>query len=183
MERRDPERPSRSLWTRMVGATLLRRPIYEDIAEDDFASLQSVQVLLMATISVALSALGLGNHPLAALAIVARVFILIYALRWIAAQRGPRSGVGSPASLQRTMGFAQTPLFFTFISAVPVVGVLLVVAGHLWSMAAMAVAARVYFGGRDELMALGLIALGGLVPLLIVLLAGPPPLPEAALTP
>ncbi len=164
----------------MVGSFLLKRPVYESIAGDDFASLQSIQIVLMATISVALSAIGMGGNPVTALGIVVRVVVLVYALRWIAAQRASARDSASPASLQRTIGFAQTPLFITIISAIPVLGVALVVVGHLWSMAAMAVAARVYFGGRDDMRALGLIALGGVVPLLFLLFTSPAPLPEPA---
>ena len=166
----------------MVGAFLLKSPVYESIAEDDFASLQAVQIVLMATITVALSAIGLGGNPITALGIVVRVVVLVYALRWIAGQRGSTRESASSASLQRMMGFAQTPLFITFVSAIPILGVALVVVGHLWSMAAMAVAARIYFGGRDDLQALGLIAMGGIVPLLVLLFA-PSPVPEAVPAP
>lgn len=178
MRPRDSERQSRSLWARMVGSFLLKSSIYERIAEDDFASLQAIQIVLMATITVALSALGLGGNPITALSIVVRVMVVVYALRWIAGQRGSMREPASAAGLQRTMGFAQTPLFITFISAIPILGLALVIAGHLWSMVAMAVAARIYFGGRDDTRALVIIALAGIVPLLVLLFA-PSPVPEA----
>lgn len=165
----------------MVGSFLLKSRVYESIAEDDFASLQAIQIVLMATISVALSVIGLGGNPVTALGIVVRVVGLVYALRWIAAQSGSMRDPPSPASLQRTIGFAQTPLFITIVSAIPVLGVALVVVGHVGSMVAMAVAARVYFG-RDDMQALGLIVLAGVVPLLFVLFV-PAPVPEAISAP
>lgn len=176
MRPNDSGRPNRSLWSRMIGASLLKKSVYQTVAEDDFASLQAIQIVLMAMISIALAAVGLGSHPVTALAIVLRVLVMVYVFRWIARNSSSRSEHVSNAGLQRMVGFAQAPLLVTFISALPVFGVWIFVAGHIWSTLAMGLASRVYFG-RDDLKALFVVALVSIITLISFTFIEPPSLP------
>lgn len=126
----------------MVGAVWLRGAIYADIHRDEFASFQSIQVVVMAAISAALGTVGLWQTQIsiAPIMVVARWLLVAY----VAYQVGSR-GTGRRSTfteLSRTTGFAQTPLMLTFLTPVPVIGPITWFAAWVWSAVATVTAVR-----------------------------------------
>jgi hypothetical protein len=145
----NPPPPNRSLWRRMIRASLLEADLYEEVEAEHRSIGQAFLVVLLATAAGGLGS-ALGGHGVRHIAIdVMEPFVL-----WLAGSvfsymvgatflRGPET-VTDYAEVLRTTGFAFSPGIFRVLAAVPPppLGFAFTVATDLWMLVAGIIAVR-----------------------------------------
>lgn len=153
----------RGLPARMLGAAMLRRAVYDEVAADRRATVQAVIVVVLASAAASTQDYGLGWVAMGWVAAVSVLQWLFWAL--VAYEVGCEllGGNATLAALLRTLGFARMPGILVVLG--PVVGGMHFLA-HLWTVLAGVVAIREACGFGTVRAAIT--ALCGIVPYWIV---------------
>ena len=138
--------------SRMTGATRLHSPTYEEVFQDESATLQALAVVALAAIATGIGdQIGLGLLPMFILSLginwATWVFvILLVGATLLAAPRAEARFV----HLVRTAGFAQSPsvfkIFGVFLSRGSTAHLLTFLVPSVWVLAATTLAVRQTFG-------------------------------------
>lgn len=136
--------PSRYLAGRMLGAARLDGAVFRAVRDDRFATFQTLQVVLLAALSAAMSGTLPGRDPRIAL-----VAVIVAWLAWVyfahmAATRALRlaDGPSDWNRLLRTAGMALTPAILLLFSRIPIAGLAFFVVALGWTAVAMTAAVR-----------------------------------------
>lgn len=123
----------------MLGAAMLRRAVYDEVAADRRATVQAVLVVLLASAAAGTQDYGLGWAAMGWVAAVSVLQWLFWVLVAYAVGCELLGGTGTPAALLRTLGFARIPGILVVLG--PVVGGMHFLA-HVWTLLAGVVAVR-----------------------------------------
>ena len=167
---------------RMLGAALLKVPTFEEVENDNTATIQAMAVVIIVSIAGAVG--GVVGSGVAGL-IFGLVAGLIQWVVWagvtflvgttILKTQGTRADWGQ---LARTTGFAQSPGVLKILSFIPGIGQIIVVIASIWQLVAMVIAVRQALDYQSTWRAIGVVAIGFViivVPLAILfgLILGP----------
>lgn len=140
----EKKRTTRFLAGRMWGAATLKADVIRDTSEDRFATFQSLQVVLLAGLSAAMSGILVGGDPRFAL-----VGAIVAWLAWVyvAHLASTRAlGADEPSAksnrLMRSAGMAMTPAILLLFSRVPIIGWPVFFLSVIWLLITMTGAVR-----------------------------------------
>jgi hypothetical protein len=171
-------RSRNSFLQRLIGAAALDVAIYEDVEADRSATGQAMAVVLLSSLAA-----GIGWSAGEGLRLSTIVFMSTMALFMWAGWAlvtyqvggkilpGPETRV-DVGELMRTLGFAATPGLIQIFGVLPGVTRPAFWVGWLWMLAAMVVAVRQALDYRSTARAIAVCALGGLLALVIAVVAG-----------
>lgn len=160
-----------SFQSRVIGAMMLNVSTYEEVEHDASATPQAAAVVVLASISSALSwALwgGLGNIIQGTL-ISLVAWVVGATVVWAIGTKllpGPKTEADI-GQLMRTVGFAQAPGLLAFIAIIPILGVLISLALLVWGIVAWVIAVRQALDYDDTMRAVIVCALAWVAMLIV----------------
>lgn len=159
---------------RMIRAAKLDASIYEEVEADESATGQAAGVVLIASIAAGIAMMGVAGVPgLVAASIAALLGWLTWAVMiyLIGAKLMPepqtRTDLGE---LLRTIGFASSPGVIRIGGIIPGIGFIFMIAGNIWMLIAIVVAARQALDYTSTGRAVGVCFISWLVQLGVILL-------------
>ena len=159
---------------RMIRAAKLDVSIYEEVEADESATGQAAGAVVIASIAAGIAMMAVaGVAGLIAATIVALIGWLIWAvlIYLIGAKLMPepqtRTNLGE---LLRTIGFASSPGVIRIGGIIPGIGFAFVIAGNIWMLIAMVIAARQALDYTSTGRAVGVCVISWLVQLAVILL-------------
>jgi hypothetical protein len=154
----------------MIGAARLDGAVFEAVRDDRFATFQSLQVVLLAALSAAMS----GRLPVAGDSRIALAAAVVGWLSWVffvhlTATRALGLGGDRPDwnRLLRTAGMALTPAILLLFARVPWTGLIFLAFGAGWTVVAMTAAVRYTYDGATWTKAVQASVVGWLAALII----------------
>jgi hypothetical protein len=151
---------------RLLGASILRSEVYEEVEADRSATFQALLTVLLSSLAAGVGAQGLGGDTVARITF----FALVALLTWTAwavltfqigarllPQPQTRSDVGE---LLRTIGFSTAPGCLRILGAIPGLTAPIFVATSIWMLATMVVAVRQALDYDNTLRALAVCGFG-----------------------
>lgn len=156
----------RSMADRMIGATLLRSDVYEEVEADRDATKQAA--LVVGLVAFASAASGVRGGAGAAVVAILSAYVgwlLWSGITYVIGEKLFR-GTATWGELLRTIGFAQSPGVLYILAAIPLVGWLISLPVMIWILVAVIIAIRqaLDFGTGRAL----LTAVVGFIPYLIL---------------
>jgi hypothetical protein len=156
----------RSFFSRMVGASLLDRRVYEEVEADRGATGQAVVVVLLSSAGGGIAAAALGAQT-ATDVIVGMIASLIGWVAWatltyvIGTRFLPEPHTrADTGELLRTLGFASAPGILRLTAVIPIVGLPLYGLVWIWMLLATVVAVRQALDYTSTARALGVCVIG-----------------------
>ena len=160
----------RTIFDRMMGAALLEPEIYEEAA---LASSLWTQAALVVVVTSAAAGIGFLRGGLTGFVVGFLAALLGWGLGalsayWVATRKFavPRTETTWSATL-RGLGFASTPRLFLAFTFLPVIGFLIGLAVHVWTLVTIAFAVRPALDLEEARPAI-LVSLAGWLPMLLV---------------
>ncbi len=166
-----------SIVDRMFGAARLDVHTYEDVEADPSATLQAVWVVVLVSVASGIGLLGTGGG-LGALIVgvvlgVAQWAIWAFVTYWIGTRILPTPETHATwGQLARTTGFAQSPGVLKVLGFIPVIGLTIFFVVSVWQFAAMVIAVRQALDYSSTWRALGVVAIGFVIVLVVTLTLG-----------
>jgi hypothetical protein len=137
-----PAPAHRSFLERVIGALRLDAATYDEIEHDPTSLGQAAGVVVIASVAAAIGAAGQqGSSAVGAVLgslvgwLMSTAFIWLVGVFWM-------KHTSDFKELLRTLGFASAPQILFALAGIPGLGVLVVIAGWAWGLAAWVVAAR-----------------------------------------
>ncbi|HWP84314.1 MAG TPA: YIP1 family protein [Terriglobia bacterium] len=176
--------PTGSLIDRMVRAALLDSKVYEEVEQDERATLQAMTVVIVSSVAAGAGAYRGGGVPamifvaLAALVgwVVWAVTVYLIGTRLLP-EAQTKSNLGE---MMRTTGFSSSPGVIRILGLIPGLGVVTVIGTWLWMLATMVIAVRQALDYQNTSRAIAVCVLGWLLWIILMMLAGPGPFTETA---
>jgi hypothetical protein len=134
-----------TLMERAVGAAMLNPAIYEEVEHDPNAMGQAVTIVVVVALAAGIGAATGGIGAIILGVILSLVgWCLWAAITWIVGTRlfGTPQTDADFGQLFRTLGFAATPGVLAIFGVIPVIGLVVGLAGSIWQLATMVVAVR-----------------------------------------
>lgn len=159
----------KTLFDRMLGASLLETDVYEQAAIDASMRTQATLAVIVTAFAAGVGALGGGltGFVLGAGSAIAGWIIYVFATYWLATKRfAVPPTLSNLNATVRSLGLASSPRVFLFLTLVPEVGLLVGLFVHAWALIATVLAVRTALD--MELRPAVLTAAGGLAPMFIV---------------
>jgi len=163
---------------RLVGASLLRASVYEEVEADGTATMQAALVVVASSVAGGIAATGFSSHGVATALFFTGVGLLFWAA-WalvtlevgvrLLPSRETRSDMGE---MLRTLGFATAPGLLRPAGLVPGLAMPVLVVTMIWMVAAMVVAVRHALDYRTVGRAVAVCLIGWLFAIGFVLLFG-----------
>lgn len=147
----EKKRTTRFLAGRMWGAVTLKADVIRDTSDDRFATFQSLQVVLLASLSAAMSGVLPGEDPRFGLVAAIVGWLVWVYVAHLASTRVLGADAQSVKSnrLMRSGGMAMTPAILLLFWPVPFVGWLILALGVIWMLVAMTGALRFTYEHGD----------------------------------
>ena len=164
-----------SFTERIVGAAKLDVRVYEEVEADRGATGQAMAVVLLASLSGGIGAVGLGSVGLSGFAFAGIAALVGWGswafLTYVIGTRllpepGTRADVGE---LLRTTGFAQAPGILRIAGALAGVGPFILAIVSIWMIVAMVIAVRQALDFTSTFRAVGVVLVGWVISVLITL--------------
>jgi hypothetical protein len=160
----------------MFRAAKLDAQLYEEVEADRDATVQAMTVVVLASIAAGIGSLGSGS-PLGIVTgtLVALIGWLIWAFLtyFIGTRLLPEPDTKADyGELLRTIGFASAPGVVRVLGIVPGLANILFLIAGIWMLVAMVIAVRQALDYTSTLRAIGVCAIGWLVQIVIIILAG-----------
>ena len=135
---------------RIIGATLLRVKVYEEVEADKSATLQAMGVVILSALATGISLpsfLGFSISISGLIVGVASSLIGWALLAWITYMVGTRlfptpETKADWGELARTLGFAQSPGILRVLGIVPVIGPIIFSIASIWGIVTTMIAIR-----------------------------------------
>ncbi len=135
---------------RIIGATLLRVKVYEEVEADKSATLQAMGVVILSALATGISLpsfLGFSISISGLIVGVASSLIGWALLAWITYMVGTRlfptpETKADWGELARTLGFAQSPGILRVLGIVPVIGPIIFSIASIWGIVTTIIAIR-----------------------------------------
>lgn len=160
----------------MIGAARLDVPIYEEIEHDRSATGQAALVVVLASLAAGIGALVYaGFIGLIVVTIAALIGWVIWAaiIWFVGTQILPQPQTEADmGQLLRTMGFAAAPGLLRIFDIIPFIGAIVAALVAIWMLVAMIIAVRQALDYDNTWRAIGVVAIGWLIQLLIGWLIG-----------
>lgn len=134
--------PRRSLIDRMIGASLLRIGVYEEVEHDTTATSQAAAVVAIVALCAAIGGAGYGSGGIIARPIAALLGWLVWSGVTYLIGTSLFAGTATWGELLRTIGFAQSPGVLFLLGIVPLLGALVSLAVTIWLLVTGVVAIR-----------------------------------------
>lgn len=170
-----------SLMDRMIGAAKLRTATYEEVEHDTSATLQALAVVVLAAVAAGFGLAGYGGLRFVLLGVISAVlgWAIWAGLIWlIGVKMLPEPQTRAAwGEIARTTGFAQAPGLLRLFGFVPVLGPIVALIASVWMLVATVVAVRQALDYTNLWRAIGVVAIGWVINLLIF---GALTAPEAA---
>lgn len=165
-----------SFINRMIGAAKLEVSTYEEVEHDSSATVQAAAVVVLASIAAGIGALGVVGPGGFVLTIILALigWIVWAAVAWfvgtkILPQHQTEADIGQ---LLRTMGFASAPGVLRIFDFIPAIGVIISIVVSIWMLVATVIAVRQALDYDNTWRAVGVVAVGWIIYLLILMLLG-----------
>ena len=164
-----------SFTERIVGAAKLDVRVYEEVEADRGATGQAMAVVLLASLSGGIGAVGLGSVGLSGFAFAGIAALIGWGswafLTYVIGTRllpepGTRADVGE---LLRTTGFAQAPGILRIVGALAGVGPFILAIVSIWMIVAMVIAVRQALDFTSTFRAVGVVLVGWVISVLVTL--------------
>jgi len=131
---------------RMLGASLLKADVYEEVEADQSATLQAGSVVVLSSVAAGIGSFENGGFAGILWVTVAALlgwWIWAFVTYWIGTRwlPGPETSADH-GELLRTIGFSSAPGILRIFSAIPELGGPLFVVCTLWMLVAMVIAVR-----------------------------------------
>jgi hypothetical protein len=131
-----------SLVQRMIGASMLNTPTYEEVEADRTATGQAAAVVAIVAVATAIGAIGEGSGGIIAGLLSAFVGWLVWsAITYFVGTR-LFGGTADLGEMLRTIGFAQSPGVLNVLGIIPLLGGLVRFAVFIWILVAVVIAIR-----------------------------------------
>ena len=161
----DAPAPATSMVNRMIRAARLDVKVYEDVEADTGATFQAIRVVVLVGMASGIGLLGAGGGISGLiLGLVSGIFqwvIWAYLTYYIGTRLLATPHTEATwGQLARTTGFAQSPGVLRVFGFIPVLGPVIFVAVSLWQLVAMVIAVRQALDYESTLRALGVVATG-----------------------
>ena len=168
---------------RMMGAARLNVATFEEVEDDQGATMQAMMVVVLVALANGIGGLASGGNPLLGLVSGLLLGLATWALWALVTFLVGTTILKTPEThanwgqLARTTGFAQTPGLLKVFAFIPILGSLIVLIASIWQFAAMVIAVRQALDYQSTWRAVGVVVIGFiiiLIPLTIVamLIAG-----------
>jgi hypothetical protein len=165
------------LLQRVIGAAALDAAIYEEVEADTGSLGQAMLIVVLASLSWGVGAVGLGGTLAGA-----PVFAVVALMSWAAwalvtfevgsrVMPAPETRV-TLGQLLRTIGFAATPGLISALGFMPGLTIPVFIVSSLWMLAAMIVAVRQALDFRSTARAVGVCVVGWVLAIGIAALLG-----------
>ena len=158
---------------RVVGAARLDPHVYEEVEADSTATFQAMTVVVLSALATGIGALGATDGGVRSLIVgvlggVAWWAIWAFTTYFIGTTlfRTPETEANW-GQLARTTGFAQSPGIVRILGIIPGIGPVLFFAASWWQLAAMVIAVRQALDYQSTWRALGVVAVGFVVLIVI----------------
>src|SRR4051794_3821155 len=136
----------RQIMDRVVGVLKLDSATYEDVEHDQNAMSQAILIVAIVALATGIGSLGMNGFFSFVGGIIqafAGWIVFSYAVYYVGTKLFATAATeADPKQLMRTMGFAQVPGVLYLLGFIPVLGVILLIIGALWSLATGVVAIR-----------------------------------------
>ncbi len=166
-----------SIVDRMFGAARLDVHTYEDLEADPSATLQAVWVVILVSLASGIGLLGTGGGfgglIVGVVLGVSQWAIWAFITYWIGTRILPTPETRATwGQLARTTGFAQSPGVLKVLGFIPVLGLAFFFLVSVWQFAAMVIAVRQALDYSSTWRALGVVAIGFVVAMVLTLILG-----------
>lgn len=160
-----------SFGERVVGAMRLQASTFQEIEHDPNAMGQAVGVIVLAAVSAGIGSLfSNGMTGIVAGVIISLVAYAIWALVvWVVGTKvmpDPATKADLPETF-RTIAFAVSPGLLSFLTIIPILGILIGFVIWIWQIAAMVVAVREVLDYTDTIKAVIVVVIGFVVNLVV----------------
>ncbi len=163
---------------RLIGAAALDVAIYEDVEADRSATGQAMLVVLLSSLAAGVGWSGSHGFSVGTIVFMSTMALLMWAAWALVTYSvgakvlpGPETSA-DVGELLRTLGFAATPGLIQIFGVLPAMERPAFWIGWLWMLAAMVVAVRQALDYRSTARAVAVCVLGGVLALVIALVAG-----------
>jgi hypothetical protein len=135
---------------RIIGATLLRVKVYEEVEADKSATLQAMGVVILSALATGISLPSFLGFPISISGLIVGVASSLIGwalLAWITYMVGTRlfptpETKADWGELARTLGFAQSPGILRVLGIVPVIGPIIFSIASIWGIVTTIIAIR-----------------------------------------
>ena len=171
------DEPRASIVDRMFGAARLDVHAYEDVEADSNATLQAAWVVVLVSVASGIGLLGTGGGfggLIVGVALgVGQWAVWAFVTYWVGTRYLPTPETHATwGQLARTTGFAQSPGVLKVLGFIPVLGLAIFFLVALWQFAAMVIAVRQALDYSSTWRALGVVAIGFVIVLVLTLILG-----------
>ena len=129
-----------------MGALTLDPSVYEEVEADKGSLGQALAIVLISNVAAGLGlglSMGIGGFIALTIASIITWFIWAAVTWFIGTKILPTAETSSDiVELMRTTGFAAAPGVFRILSFIPILGIFIGIAVHVWMLVAMVVAVR-----------------------------------------
>ena len=149
---------------RMIGASKLDPPVYEEVEADSSATKQAMAVVVLVALATGIGMFGTGG--LVGLVVGIPVSICLWAL-WALITYLVGTTIFKTSEteanwgqLARTLGFAQSPGILKALGFIPGIGLLIFSIASIWQLVAMVIAVRQALEFTSTWRAIGVVIVG-----------------------
>lgn len=164
---------------RMMGAARLNVHTFEDVENDESATMQALAVVVIVSIAAAIGGLlALGGNPITGLFFGVIRGLAGWALWALVTYLVGTTIFKTPSThanwgqMARGTGFAQTPGVLQIFAFIPFLGGLIALAATIWQLVAMVIAVRQGLDYESTWRAIGVVVVGFIIVIIPLIIIG-----------